>query len=149
MKKSARRWWIGGAIVLAVIVLITWAGTREEPQRGAVGTRVAMSAPPASGRAGIPVPLTWDVQAPVGAIATHTAIHWGTNSVAGALGMDVTPSAAGYPNVLPDYAQGSFGLPRTFTGAVTFPASGTYYYRAHAIIDGKNYWSPEYVMVIQ
>ena len=150
MKKSARNWWVGGAIVIVLIALITWAGTMaEEVQQSTSGTAVEVSAPPASGRAGSPVPLTWGVQAPVGAVATHTAIHWGTNSVAGELGTDVGPGAAGYPNLLPDYAQGSFALPRTFTGAVTFPAAGTYSYRAHAIIDGKNYWSPEYTVVIQ
>jgi len=70
-------------------------------------------------------------------------------STSGELGVDVAPGAAEYPNVLPDYAQGSFALPRTFTGAVTFPAAATYYYRAHAVIDGKHYWSPEYMIVVQ
>ncbi|MBI4450141.1 hypothetical protein HY634_03715 [Candidatus Uhrbacteria bacterium] len=150
MKNSARNWWIGGAIVVVLIVLITWAGTRpEEVRQSTSGTSVAVSAPPVSGRAGSPVPLTWGVQAPVGAIATHTATHWGTSSTSGELGTEVAPGSAGYPNLLPDYAQGSFALPRTFTGAVTFPSTGTYYYRAHAIIDGKNYWSPEYSVVVQ
>lgn len=150
MKKSARNWWIGGVVVLVLIVLITWAGTRpEDGRRSTSGTSVAVSAPPIDGRAGTPVPLTWDVQAPVGAVATHTAIHWGTSSVVGELGTEVGPGAAGYSNLLPDYAAGSFALPRTFTGAVTFPVAGTFYYRAHAIIDGKNYWSPEYAVVIQ
>lgn len=149
MTKPAQRWWIGGAIVIVLIVLITWAGTREEPTQPTVGTSVAVQAPPANARAGTPVPLSWEVRAAVGSSATHTAVHWGPTSTSGELGTEVAPGAAGYPNLLPDYAQGSYALPRTFSGALTFPSAGTVYYRAHAIIDGKHYWSPEHVIVVE
>ncbi len=149
MAKSARNWWLGGAVVVVLIALITWAGTREEPTQAIVGTSVVVQSSSASARVGAPTTLTWEVRAPVGATATHTAVHWGTSSTSGELGTEVAPGAAGYPNLLPDYAQGSFALPRTFSSAITFTTAGTQYYRAHAIIDGKNYWSPEYSVVVQ
>lgn len=149
MATSKRNWWIGGAVVIVLIALITWAGTREEAQQPIVGTSVVVQSPPANARAGTPTSFTWEVRAAVGSSATHTAIHWGKNSTSGELGLEVAPGAAGYPNLLPDYTAGSFALPRTFSGALTFPSAGTVYYRAHAIIDGKHYWSPEYAIVIQ
>ncbi|MBI4434718.1 hypothetical protein HY635_02790 [Candidatus Uhrbacteria bacterium] len=149
MTASTRNWWIGGVVIVVLIALITWAGTREEPTQAIVGTSVVVQSPPAGARAGTPTAFTWEVRAPVGATATHTAVHWGTSSTSGDLGTEVAPGAAGYPNLLPDYAQGNFSLPRTFSGAITFPTAGTSYYRAHAIIDGKNHWSPEYSVVVQ
>lgn len=149
MATSKRNWWIGGAVVIVLIALVTWAGTREEAQQPIVGTSVVVRSPPVSARIGVPTSFAWEVRASVGATATHTAVHWGTNSTSGELGTEVAPGAAGYPNLLPDYQQGSFALPRTFSGAITFPSAGTVYYRAHAIIDGKNYWSPEYAIVVQ
>jgi hypothetical protein len=149
MATSARKWWIGGIVVLVIIVLITWAGTREEPVQPIVGTSVVVQSPPTSARVGTPVPLTWEVRAAVGSSAAHTAVHWGSNSTSGDLGTEVAPGAAGYPNFLPDYAQGSFALPRTFSGAFSFSVAGTYYYRAHAIIDDKHYWSPEHSVEVR
>ncbi|MDO8599421.1 MAG: hypothetical protein Q7S02_04890 [bacterium] len=149
MTTSTRNWWIGGAVVVVLIALITWAGTKEEPQQAVVGTSVVVLSPSASASAGGPTPMTWEVRAPVGSTATHTAVHWGATSNSGALGTDVTPAASGYPNLLPDYAEGSYALPRNFTGAATFPTAGTYYYRGHAIIGGLHYWSPEYTIQIE
>lgn len=149
MATSKRNWWIGGAVVIVLIALITWAGTREEAQQPIVGTSVAVQSPPASARIGTPTSFAWEVRASVGSTAMHTAIHWGPTSTIGELGTEVAPGAAGYPNLLPDYAQGSYALPRTFSGALTFPSAGTAYYRAHAIIDGKHYWSPEYSVEVR
>lgn len=149
MTTSARNWWIGGAVVVVLIALITWAGTKEEPQQAIVGTSVVVVIPAASALAGVPMPIAWEIRAPVGSTATHTAIHWGVTSNPGALGTDIAPATSGYPNLLPDYAEGSYALPRNFTGAVTFPSAGISYYRGHAIIGGLHYWSPEYTIRVE
>jgi len=149
MTTSSRNWWIGGVIVVVLIALIAWGGTREVPQQPTVGTSVAVSPPPASARAGAPTPIAWEVRASAGAVTTHTAVHWGPASNPGSLGTDVTPAASGYPNILPDYASESFALPRSFTGAIVFPTAGTAFYRAHAIIGGLHYWSPEYAIRVE
>ena len=144
------------AVGVVLFVGIIWIGTGEEPiarrvQAPAV-TEIAVvvqAAPPLNTRASVATPFTWAVGAPVGHTATHTAIHWGTASRTGALGLAVAPADSGYPSILADYASGSFALPREFSGAVTFPSAGIYYYRAHAIIDGKHYWSSEYTIRVE
>ena len=145
-------WGVGIAVVL-LIAGVTWLGTQPEPQKSVsmvvVGTRVSVVAPPVSGRAKVPTPLTWSVAAPVGSFAAQTAIRWGTVSKSGDLGLSVTPQAAGYPNFIPDYTTGTFALPREFSSAVTIPATGTYAYRAYAAIGGKHYWSPEYTIRVE
>ena len=150
MTVPVRYWWIGGVVVVILISLITWMGVREDERaQVSVGTSVVVLAPPEGARASVPVSFVWEVRAPVGSTATHTAIHWDAVSHSEAFGTDATPAASGYPNFLPDYATGSFALPRSFTGIVTFSAAGMYSYRAHAIVDGKHYWSPEYSVVVQ
>lgn len=141
---------IGGIVVLALVAGISWFGTQEDGAAPAVvGTSVVIVDPPARATAGTPVGIRWSVQAPVGSTATHTAIHWGSASRLGTFGTDVIPQASGYPNLLPDYASGNFPLPRAFSGALTFAPPGTYFYRAHAMIGGLHYWSPEYNITVE
>lgn len=56
---------------------------------------------------------------------------------------DVSPSASGYSHLTPDHASGSFDLPQTFSASITPDTAGTLYYRAHAIVNGLNYWTNE------
>lgn len=136
---------------VALVAYITWVGVRGEQPKELVmrGYATIVSAPPANARVGEATPFTWEVRAPVGAAATHTAIHWGTTSVPGTIGTDVAPADAGYPEHIRDYESGTFALPRSFTAAAVFPTSGISSYRAHAIIDGKHYWSPEHQVVVE
>lgn len=92
--------------------------------------------------AGSPLQLTWQVNLDEAKKIGHTAVHYDTVSHPGEFGTDVTPDAAGYKNLTPDFAKGEFLVPRAFSATVTPPA-GTLYLRAHAIVDGANYWTAE------
>ncbi|MFH1430028.1 MAG: hypothetical protein ABIG71_00720 [Candidatus Uhrbacteria bacterium] len=150
MLRSSRRWWIGGIIVIFIIGFITWQGVREEalPTTASFGTAVVVKDPPVQVRTGVPVQFAWEVRAPIGSIAISTAIHWGPTSIA-TVNDQTTPDELTFAGQIIDYAVGRFALPRTFTGAVVFASPGTYYYRAHALIDEKNIWSPEYEVVVE
>ena len=101
---------------------------------------------------GQPVSFGWDIGADTGGVlqgagfgATHTAVHFDTVSHSGSWGTDVTPAQSGYADFTKEYASGNYAFPATFNGTAIAPAggSGLLYFRAHAIIDGKNYWTPE------
>ena len=149
---SRLRWWGGGALVLLLIVFITWMGVRSQEPSLPVplrGTAVLVTARPETAQVGVSVPFVWDVRAPVGAVATSTSLQWGRTSHPGAMNVMTTPAAVQYSDSLSDYMRGSYALPRTFRGAVTFPSAGTYFFRAHAVIDGQQYWSPEYSIRVE
>ena len=89
------------------------------------------------------VGIDWVVSALNAGTVGHTAVHWGTVSLANetfdaARGPDKT-----YPNMTTEYLNGVFAIPGKFETNLVLPKSGTVYYRVHAVIDGKNYWSPE------
>jgi hypothetical protein len=150
MQPSNWRRIIPWTILVIVFGFIVWSGVVEEQQPDALeGTTVVVVNPSANSAFGSPVPFTWMVRAPVGASATSTAVRFGTQSQAGALDTDVAPSQTTYETWINDYERGAFPLPREFSSALALPAPGTYYYRAHATIDGKQYWSPEYQLLIQ
>ncbi|MDO8463460.1 MAG: hypothetical protein Q7S96_04300 [bacterium] len=157
MSESARtksgnmKLWIGALVVLLLIAFITWQGVREDVavQESTLGTAALLRVPPESAAVGEAVVLRWEVRAPVGASTTHTAIHWGTVSVPGILGQDVASAQTAYPELISDYASGTFSLPREFSGGIVFPQPGTYYLRAHAVIDGQHYWSPEHTVEVE
>ena len=74
---------------------------------------------------------------------THTAVHYGSASVGGALSADVSPANSGYPSFTPEYASGNFKIPNEFSTAMVLESKGIIFARAHVIVDGKNYWSDE------
>lgn len=152
-----RKWWPYVAAVGVVLFIgIIWLGARDEaatlkisPSPAASEIAVTVQAPPLNTTARVPTPFTWMVSGPVGKTATYTSVHWGTSSHPEVFGEGVSPQAAGYQNHITDYERGAYAIPRTFSGAATFALPGTYYYRAHAIIDGKNDWSPEYTIRVE
>ncbi len=89
--------------------------------------------------------ITWRIESETKTIP-HTAVHYDYSSHAGSFGTDVTPGASGYTELTPDFAQGSFDIPNTFTVSITptrSDESGMLYFRTHAIIDGMQYWTDE------
>jgi plastocyanin len=71
---------------------------------------------------------------------THTAVHW-----------DSVPhpeptGPAEYGDNLTAPEQGT--IPANFSAELSFAEAGTYYYRAHAIIEGENYWSEEQTVAV-
>lgn len=89
--------------------------------------------------------VQWEVQTASSQTIAHTAVHWGTESQKGKkLGKQDGPQAAGYPNLTTKYAKGEFSVPGTFSDSFSVPSGATMVYmRAHAIINGENYWSDE------
>ena len=78
----------------------------------------------------------------------HTAIHYDYASHPGKLGTDVTVNASGYEKLTPEFANKSYNLPKTFSAKIQLTQTGTLYYRAHAVIDDKNYWTEERNIII-
>ncbi len=110
--------------------------------------KIELTSIPAEGRVGMEITLKWRVSG-TGLRAVHTAIHYGAESRPGMLGLDAGPGAAGYPSLTTEFASGDFVLPRDFTATITPTATGMIYLRAHAIIDGKNFWTDERAVSIK
>lgn len=117
-----------------------------------LGVRVAWVEIPARAPENKDVNLRWRVfvdeiaSAPVAAMifVSHTAVHYDTKSHPEKLGVEITPQASGYPELTQEYASGSFAFPKEFSTTVTVPeGSKNLFLRAHAIVDGKNYWTEE------
>ena len=94
---------------------------------------------PASVLVGKPFTITWKVDSPVQKTIAHTAIHYGPRSVP-------NPTAPSDYPLTPDIKSGV--IPGTFSIQFTITPTGTYYYRAHAIIDGQNVWSDERMITV-
>lgn len=77
-------------------------------------------------------------------IINHTAIHWDDESHPGEFGFDVTPADAGYAHLTSEFAAGEFNVPRQFISRIFVPGDvENIFFRAHAIIDGRHYWTTE------
>ena len=80
--------------------------------------------------------IQWEVSGGAGNI-THTAVHFGFKS--------------GGPDVK-DYGRFSKvytgKIPQQFIAELIAPESGPIYFRAHAMVDGKDVYTPEYTITI-
>lgn len=94
------------------------------------------------------VTFTWRVDGPPTAIH-HTSVHLGTSSQPGDLGNDVKPENTAYKLAVQDFANGDFNIPLQFVGNIFVDTPGTYYYRVHADIKGKQYWTDEYTLEVK
>lgn len=101
--------------------------------------------PPQGGYETADVTFSWLVRG-TGTIKT-TGIRYGSESVPGILARDQSPAQSKYPEMTPDFADGSFALPLWFNVRKRF-SPGTYYYRLYAEINGQHYWSDEYSLAI-
>ncbi|MBI4894232.1 MAG: hypothetical protein HY833_00655 [Candidatus Aenigmarchaeota archaeon] len=94
---------------------------------------------PSSAYTNTPVSFIWKVDSGDEVPISHTAIHYDTRSV---------PSPAAYT----DYRKaGRFfdgEVPGSFSDSMTILEAGTYYYRAHAVVGGKEIWSDEKTLVV-
>lgn len=100
---------------------------------------------PSTATIGEEVTFRWNVYAPADSEFTHTAIHYSTESQPGDYGLEVAPEASGYAELTKEYASGSFEAGEFET---TLTISGTTYFRAHAIVNGDNYWIAEQMISI-
>lgn len=86
--------------------------------------------------------FTWRVEGPSTTISS-TAIYFGTTSTPRELGKDVKPEDTEYLYVLPDFVKGRYNIPLQFVGNLKIATAGAYFYRVHANIEGRNYWTDE------
>lgn len=92
--------------------------------------------------------FTWQVIGPTKTIHT-TAVYYGVTSFPNVPGFDTTPQDTHYSDWLKDFIDGDYLIPMRFISSVQLGVAGTYYFRAYALIDGKNYWSPEKTFVVK
>lgn len=93
--------------------------------------------------------FTWKVEGSATTIPS-TTIRLGATSNPGELSKETKPGETSYTETLTDFVNGKYNIPLTFVGNMKMPMTvGTYYYRVHALIDDKNYWSPEGVIEIK
>lgn len=92
--------------------------------------------------------FTWSVNGPPTTIKT-TAIRYGTVSNPGDLGKDVKPADTKYTDFTKEFANGTYSVPLVFIANLQVPKTGTYYFRIYALVDNKNYWSPEYTFSVK
>lgn len=109
-----------------------------QSQPGIYSVKTATSAEPNSF-----IGVDWQVSAPQAGTITHTAVHWGTISKADDTFDSETAPGNQYTNATTEYSGGSFAIPAAFETNIKTPENGTIYFRVHAMIDGKNYWTNE------
>jgi hypothetical protein len=103
---------------------------------------------PDRAKSGDPINITWWLAYPKGTNITHTGIHYGYFGIPGPLGLDVDPSDPGYPEVIAIPID-RFGEGRNFQATLIPLKKGRLYFRAHAVLDGKNLWSEERSIVVE
>lgn len=137
------------ALIVAVVVIsgcaqkgeqnqTTPAPSNAPPQGESVA--IAVTSAPAAANAGTPFTISWKVEGAQKAIES-TAVYYGDKSYPGTLGEDAGPDAAGYAKETPDIAGGAYQ--DTFTANITPEKAGSLYFRVHALVDGRNYWTGE------
>lgn len=94
--------------------------------------------------------LAWAVKG-VGEIkeTDHTAIHYDWASHAGTLETRDGPNKAGYSFLTEEFLGKNQSLPQSFNLGFSADRAGELFFRAHAIIDGKNYWTNEQKIIVQ
>jgi plastocyanin len=116
---------------------------RAPAPAAAVVPTVTLTTAPTSSIAGQQVSINWHIDSDPASIR-HSAVHFGPNSVPSPKGPGDYPSASQY--LCTDVA---CSIPGDFATTIGIAKSGTYYYRAHAVIGGQNYWSDEKTITIQ
>jgi len=110
--------------------------------QGETDYKISLFSPPAETVTKSIVTFTWRVDGPPTTI-NHTAIHYGRTSTPGVLGKEITPDDTQYNLLTQDFASGNYGVPLQFIANTNIATVGAYFYRAHAVINGENYWTDE------
>lgn len=136
--------WIVGAIILLVI---GWFGLNLiiSPFQD---YKVALVNAPQEISSGGVATFTWRIDGPPTTI-NHTSVHIGLAPNPGELGKNVKPQDTKYTEFVQDFASGKYDIPLQFVGNILLSTPGTYYYRVHAQIKDKNYWTEENTLVVK
>ena len=150
-------------IVLFVCILIIFlAGCQveevpepapEEPvpvKKIEVVPSVSLISVPTSVKDNESLAVRWKIDSEGPLTALHTAIHYDITSRPGTFTTEVGPQDSGYITLTKEYASGEFSVPDEFSAQFSIPRGiDNMYLRAHAIIDGKNYWTDETVVNVE
>jgi len=129
-------------VAFFLFALLAIAIAPSSAQMGMVGVKVTQY--PKEVRPSEKITFTWEVSG--SGNITHTAVHWGNKT--GVEGQRFY----GWVEFIKDYARidPPAKAPKTFTGSITAPSTpGTIYFRGHAIVDGKHYWTEEMTIKVQ
>lgn len=135
-------WIIGGLIVLVVgwFVFKTLLASFE-------GYKTTLVDAPKESPAGSVMTFTWRIDGSPTTI-NHTAVHFGLESNPGILETKVAPADTKYTDFVKDFAEGQYDIPLQFIGNVKVDEPGTYYFRVHAQVKDKHFWSDEYTFTV-
>lgn len=103
------------------------------------GISVQILNAPLNAAAGKSFDIIWRVNSPSEKKILHTAVHYGQESRSEPL------TLTSYPSLIPPQ---SGTIPANFSAKMILNATGITYFRAHAIVDGVNYWSSEKTITI-
>lgn len=136
--------WIAGALILLVA---GWFGFKAitSPFEN---YKVTLVDAPKEVTVGSTTTFTWRVDGSPATI-NHTAVYYGTVSNPGDLEKDVKPTDTKYADFVKDFADGKYDIPLQFVGNTKIDAVGVYYFRVHALVKDKNYWSDEYTFEVK
>lgn len=141
---TSKNFWIIGAVILVLFGLIA-AKILLFPTEN---YKLTLIDGPKSIKPGSTTTFTWRVDGPPVSIV-HTSVYLGTESAPGELGKEIHPVDTKYTESVKDFMYGKFNIPLQFIGNVKIDKPGTYYFRIHATIKDKNYWSDEEVMEVK
>jgi len=144
-------------ILIVVVVLIVVYAKKTPPSAAPMPTPppsaflqkppvvVEIKDAPQTLKAGVVSTFTWEIKALEPATVMHTAIHYGAVQHAGEFATTTGPKLAGYPSMTKDFDGKESQIPGTFTVKITPTRKeiGSLFMRAHVVIAGKNFWSPE------
>ena len=112
----------------------------QEPEETPIA--ISLTTTPSTAIAGESLAIAWSIESPEKTI-NHTAVHYGPSSVSNPQVPADYPSASSF-----QCTQTPCSIPGSFSTSLSIPESGTYYYRAHAIVDGMHYWSSERTITV-
>lgn len=141
--KQNKYFWIIGGIVLLLVGVFGWKMIFGEGE-----SKVTLVNAPQEAVAGNNITFTWRIDGPSTTI-NHTSVHYGTVSNPGVLEKNVKPADTKYTDFVKDFASGKFNIPLQFIGNTIIAAPGKYYFRVHALVKDKNYWSDEYALNVK
>ncbi|GEM_PF-5291797 len=93
------------------------------------------------------ISVSWTVFGPkgVGKVVSNSGIYYGYESRPGNFSNTTTPEQTGYAYIGEAH---NTSLPIAFKASIPARQAGKLYFRAHAVIEGAHYWTPEYVVVV-
>jgi len=140
-------------VIVVALSLLLSACQQAQKSNGTVApvpieTKIELVSIPFSVIGGQQFEISWKISSEPKTIM-HTAVHYDTSSHRAQFTAATTPADAAYKSLTADYANIESSIPGTFAARLNAPAAGgNLYFRAHAIIDGSNYWTEEQILQV-